>query len=260
MWNLMKAQNYQIRRDNGIIYAILAAFILPILVYVSEGDIGKLNGCLYVINGSIGYIYTVLIITLVVTSRICGLDQYDKTMNYEVLSGHSRKEVYMARVILSIVWSMISIACIMIIPVAVISMIKGWGINVKLSEVLLRCILLFCPVFRLICIFALIAFVIGNCYMTMLVGFIGFDFTLLAAMIIGEFKDIRLFSQFASINVMKLCSIDNYRTEYIDGKDVIVYQAALTHSQIASTVFVSVIVGIICLMAGYLLFRKKDIN
>ncbi|MBP1549570.1 MAG: hypothetical protein J6A05_06155, partial [Oscillospiraceae bacterium] len=100
MRNIIKALNYQTRTDNVTYYSILLGIFLTIFGMLDF----DMTGSEYVaLNGeSISLLPVFLILMLGV--RILGWDYADKTMNYEILSGHHRREVYFARVIVAHIW------------------------------------------------------------------------------------------------------------------------------------------------------------
>lgn len=126
MWNVMKAQRYQIKGDNVIIYGILAAFLIPVLPIFFDGtSSGDMTGGMFAVSVLGTIPIALLIASLVLVSRICGCDMDDKTINYELLSGHSRGQIYFGRVIMSLVYTVVAGLVIMVLPTAVITMIRA---------------------------------------------------------------------------------------------------------------------------------------
>lgn len=262
MWNIMKAQNYQTRRDNLTVYVFLTSLLLPLVLIMlqSESDISALTGSIVMAYYGEWLFFIIGVVTLLMTARICGWDQADKTMNYEVLSGHDRGEVFFGRVIVSLLWSGTISMVVAIFPVLVWTMINGWGISMKLSDIVLRYLLLFFPVFRLICEFALLTFLLKNCYKAMLIGWVVYDFALLGCLIYEELTDKAVTVQFAGMNISYLMSGFNAKFEYINGEDVSIYATAVKPAMAVETIAVSLLVGGLCLLVGYLVFRKQDIH
>lgn len=93
MWNIMKSQNYQTRGDNLVIYGFLIAFVFPVLGLLMGGDsiiFEDLNGGMYLMISSSMFPFAAMIMSLITATRICGWDSTDKTINYEIMAGHSR--------------------------------------------------------------------------------------------------------------------------------------------------------------------------
>lgn len=258
MWNVMKAQRYQIKGDNVIIYGILATFLIPVLPIFFDGTIGDMTGGMFAVSVLGTIPIALLIASLVLVSRICGWDMDDKTINYELLSGHSRGQIYFGRVIMSLVYTVVAGLVIMVLPTAVITMIKGWGKNVVFQKVLVRAFLMLCPYIRWICELALVAFIVKNSNITLVLGWLMYALVLIAQMIVFEAADITLKFQFASTNMMSLSEITNTRLELVNGELIPVFDAALNASEITNSIVVSFVVAVLCVMAGYAVFKKRD--
>lgn len=262
MWNIMKAQNYQTRRDNLTIYIVLIGIIGPLLlVSMNLGTgIDSLTGSMAA--AGLGEMLFVLIgvVTLFMTARICGWDQADKTMNYEVLSGHDRSEVFFGRVFVSLMWGEAVSMGITVFPVLLCSLISGWGIHMALRDMALRYLLLLFPIFRLICEFVLLTFLLQNCYKAMLIGWVFYDLAVLGSMIYEEVTDKAVTVQLAATNISYLMAGFNARFEYVNGEDVSIYVTTVEPSMAVATIVASVLAGALCLLAGYLIFRRQDIH
>lgn len=262
MWNIMKAQNYQTKNDNLTVYILLFGILFPFIILLIEVDfdVSTLTGSMTMAQVAEMFPFVLAIITLGLTTRICGWDQADKTMNYEILSGHSRGEVYFSRVIVSLLWSGISSMIIIILPVLVFSLINGWGVSMKLGDIVVRYLLVIFPILRLICEFILLTFLLQNCYKAMLIGWVLFYVAVLGSMVYQDLTDKVMTVQFAVTNMMQLLNFSNFRPEYINGQDVPIYETAVSQSMVAGTLVVSILIGTLCLAAGYAIYRKQDIH
>lgn len=262
MWNIMKAQNYQTRGDNLVIYAMLIGFLLPIVCILMEmdGDFSQLTGGLVLakIGQAVSIIFGMVFVILV--SRICGWDATDKTMNYEIMTGHSRAEVYFGRVVVSLLWSLITAIAIVALPVMGFTLMNGWGQNMNCMDGIIRVLLALFPLFRLACEFALLTFLLQNCFKAMLIEWVLFELGVMGSMLYQEFTDKLLTVQLASSNLFWVFDFSNYRMEYIDGEEIPVFISGISTSMLISTFFVSLLVGGICLFAGYVMFKKQDMN
>lgn len=259
MWNIMKAQNYQTKRDNVIIYTFLAALLFFFLV-VDYGAFDELSGSLFFAGDGEVVQILCIIVTLVLVCRICGWDLTDKTVNYEVLSGHKRAEVYFGRVVIGLLWSVVSCMVVTAIPILVFSIIKGWGESLGFLTALTHYMLLIFPLLRLACEITLLTFLINNCYAAMLIGWVLVAFSMMGGMVLEELFDTRLTIHFATTNISALFQFDNYSTMEIGGETVIVFKNTLEPSLVISTIVVSLLVGGSCLAIGYLIFRKRDLR
>lgn len=261
MLNIIKSQNYQLKRDIVIISVIIFCFLFPVIApFLNELDIDGLNGSGYLLS-VLGVIPMIFMIQPVfIVSKICGADMGDKTMNYEMLSGHSRGQVYFARVITSLIWTMLSMVLCAMLPVFAVTVIKGWGHYVILKDVIIRFLLVMLVYARWISVIILMVFMLGNGVLGGVISFLLFDATAIVGMIAEEMYDKSITNISSSTSVMWLTTITNYRNQVIDGDVYSVYDASLSANEIYSTVAISVFVIVLCLAIGYSLFNKRDIR
>lgn len=261
MWNLMKALNYQIKRDKVVITTLLIGLLLPFISLAVETgfDLSGMSGGLYFAKYATEYPVVFAIVFVIVVPRISGWDATDQTMNYEILSGHSRKEIYFTRVLVSLFWSMLTGIVMMVLPQLLVTLINGWGDNVSFADVALRYLLVLFPMFRLACELILLTFLMKNCYAAMLIGWIGFDAAMIGCMLYKEFTDQALGVQLSVSNLIQLFTLENYKLLYIHGKDIPVFDSALNPSVMGSSILVSLLAGVLCLALGYAVFQKRDL-
>lgn len=200
------------------------------------------------------------IFVIVLTARIMGWDYTDKTLNYELLAGHSRGAVYWSRVCVSLVQVMAGCAIFLFLPLLVFGIINGWGHSADMGNIMLRYGLSFLPLLRLMGECVLLTVLLKNCYMAMIIGYILYYSGMLVMLVLEPFVDIKWMVQLCSVNLTKLLYMDKSRFQYINGEDVLVYQTSLEPGLLVGTIGVSLIVGIACLVLGYLYFKKSDMN
>lgn len=260
MWNIIKAQNYQTKSDNVVVYAFLAGLFLLSVSFLDADSLADMTGSLYLAVAGAGIPIVLVIITLILTARICGWDYADKTMNYEVLAGHSRGEVYWGRIISSMLWGMTGGIVLTLLPVLIFTVMNGWGCSMSLQGAVRHLLLLLFPMLRLICEFALLTFLLRSCYVAMIVGWVLYASINIITMVVEEASDLKLTVQFAATNMTRLLDFGNYTVGYIDGKDVMIYDTALDSALAVQSVAVSLLAGAVCLMIGYICFKKSDMN
>lgn len=129
-----------------------------------------------------------------------------------------------------------------------------------LRDMALRYLLLLFPIFRLICEFVLLTFLLQNCYKAMLIGWVFYDLAVLGSMIYEEVTDKAVTVQLAATNISYLMAGFNARFEYVNGEDVSIYVTTVEPSMAVATIVASVLAGALCLLAGYLIFRRQDIH
>lgn len=263
MWNLIKAQNYQLKRDNGIIYIymLVSLFFAGFWYdFLMDHKLEEITGSVTAIfNGSVCMIVIGILVALL-TARIAGWDFNDKTLNYELLAGHSRAKVYWCRVVVSMMWCLNSVLVISFAPMLVFGILNGWGIKADMGGVILHYLLILFPLFRFICECVLLTVIMRNCYMVMIIGFVMYEFTWVIAEMQALLTEVKLSIHFVSTNVTRLLEFDKSGFAYIDGEDVIVYETTLETEFILETIGLSLLVGITCLLVGYRYFKKADMN
>ena len=255
MRNIIKALTYQTRTDNVTYYSILLAIFLTIFGML---DFDMTGSEYLALNGeSISLLPVFLILMLGV--RILGWDYADKTMNYEILSGHHRREVYFARVIVAHIWCIAFCVGFMLIPVLVFTLINGWGVTMDFGGMALRFALAIFPMIRIVCQYVLLVFLVKSAYIAWAAGFLLSMFSMIIPMLFEELMQIKFTYQFANTNLTKLFTF-NQSIGYVNGEDVTICHTELEPSVIIGTIGVSVAVSVICIVLGYIIFKKSDVN
>ncbi len=258
MWNIMKAQNYQIKRDNPVIIGFLFCLVLPVLgIYLADMGIENMDGSLFAVAmfGILPFIF--LALSLILVTRICAWDMNDKTINYELLTGHSRMEVYFGRVFSALIWTMAGSILVSLIPVLIFTALNGWGHSLDAGEAVIRYAVMLLGLFRWVCELTLLTFLLRNSHAALVLGFVIFDFGTIFSVIMEE-MEVKIDWQLASANLMNLSEVSNYRNIMIGDMQVTVYEAALGTSWIIHSVAASAVVGILCVAIGYASFRRHD--
>ncbi len=263
MGNIIKSLNYQLKRDNGMIYiylVVLFIFIASFISYLDSYDFGETTGSLFTILNAETYLIGAGLTIALLAARAFGWDYNDKTINYEVLSGHSRKEIYISRVLVSMCWSLISCFLLLYVPLLFYTACNGWGNWADIRGVMLRYVLLLFPLFRFVCECILLTVVMKNCYMAMIIGFVLYEFSWALTTMQELLTEYAFTIEFASTNIYRLLVYNKYSFGYMDGEDFITYDTILEPSLLVGTILVSTIVGVVCLIVGYFYFLKKDMD
>lgn len=256
MRNIIKALTYQTRTDNVTYYSILLAVFLTIFGMLDF----DMTGSEYVaLNGeSISFLPVFLILMLGV--RILGWDYADKTMNYEILSGHHRREVYFARVIVAHIWCIAFCVVFMLLPVLFFTLINGWGTTMDFGGMALRFALAIFPMIRIVCQYVLLVFLVKSAYVAWAAGYLLSMLSMFIPMLFEVFvSNFKFTYQFANTNLTKLFTF-NQSIGYVNGEDVTICHTELEPSMIIGTIGVSVAVSVICIVLGYIIFKKSDVN
>lgn len=259
MWNIMKAQNYQIKGDNLIIYGLLFSLLLPVGgLLLDDTGLDYMTGSVYAVSmfSFLPFVFT--IISLIIVTRIIGWDMNDKTINYELLSGHSREQVFFGRLIMSLVWTIIASVIVTVIPLVIFTIINGWGHSLKVSEFATRFAVCLCPYIRWICEVVFITILVKNSNAGMVVGYMMFVASVFASLIIEELLDASLDTVFVASNLLALSEISNSRNQLIGDEMVAVYDGAIEASLLNNSIIVSLVVGLVFIAISYMIFKKKD--
>lgn len=265
MWNIMRAQFYQIMRNKMTWFiffftiALNAVFSFGFLVDNEAG----LNGSLAVASLGSMYCMTGLLFLMVFTADVTGKDFIDKTINYEILSGHSRREVFFGRFIVAAVMGSLGTLFIMLLFPFLITLLSGWGNTMELQGVVLRYILVFVTLFRVVCEATLITFLTKNPYITYLTGFLFGYMQMLLPMLQTEFPDWFINKNSVSLSVwhcLDLLDFQDWTTFFLDESEQILYQSGVEPVVIGQTIGVSLLVGAVLLVISFVFFRSDDLN
>ena len=262
MWNIIKAQNYQIKRDNYIIIGLILLTVVIGIIIVSgtnQHSFSEMTGAMYLstVGTSLQMLFSVIL--LWVTTRIAGWDFVDKTVNYELLTGHSRKEVFFGRLVTAFIWGISIVVIYSVIPAGFFTIVNGFGVTMNPGDMALRYLLMLFPVVRMICGLVCLAFVVKNGYLALIIGYLLTEGQFFIQTLLGEMTDVVITYQFATSNIGWLISDMNMKLGYVDGEDVMIVQTAVEPSMVIATVAVSIIVSTIYVIIGYLAYRKKDL-
>ena len=263
MRNIIKALNYKIKRDNVTYYAFIAVIVAFLLCFSDFDGIISSTGSEYLIGMQDMLCLPVFFFLAILVTRICGWDYTDKTMNYELLIGHDRKEVFFGRIWVSFIWCVPLSIIFLVLPPVILTLINGWGIYMDMGDMIFRCVLVCFIVFRIYSEFVLITFLTKSCYLGLIFGFLFLEFSSVIPQAIEEIGKIKL-GNFITIssagNFLKLITFDKYSFQYVDGKDEMLFDIAVEPSFAAATIIVSLLAGAGCILVSWLYFRKSDMK
>ena len=262
MQNIIKALNYQTRRDNFTVYAALAAcwgfFIM--LIEMPQMDLSEITGSVFVINTCEMFAATLTFGIIILACRICGWDYGDKTINYEIMSGHNRAQVYWGRVLVALAWCMGMVLIVMLLPLTIVSLINGWGVNIDFWGYMGRLAFMLLPILRMICECIFLTFVVRNGFVGMIVSYMLIMGSTIVHMIVDTYAKINIYWAFSLTNMMEIAVLGNSYLGFVDGEDVTIYETAMEPSVIIYTLLASLIAIAACLLGGYAIFRKRDLH
>ncbi len=262
MWNIIKSQNYQIKGDTSVIVGFIVCLCLPILAQISnESGMDDFTGSVFMINDITFIPMIFFLFSLFVVTKACGWDMNDKTMNYELLSGHSRAEVYFGRVVTALAWGIIGGIVVTLGPILVVTAVNGWGDNLVFRDAMFRYFLILVVYLRWISELILLTFIVRNYLASAFLGLGMFEAGMICGFLVKEFFNLNSIDNlFAGIDMLLLGEFGNSRNVIINGKSVQLFEATVSNATRNNTILVSLIVSIVCIISGYVVFRKRDLS
>lgn len=261
---IIKAQLYQISRGRLQYIMLFITLFLQVIWMLSDTNLGFGAGdgsfivmSDYITSGFLDPALLSLLFAFVFTAEVCGGDFMNKTQNYEIMSGHKRKEVYCGRAVLSLAVGTIGALVITAFPILVGCMIGEWGDSVSVGAVMLRYGLSIFPIMRMICEFIFLSYVIKNQYIIMALGGI----LVFGGSLLPELLTDGTACFLGLTSLAKLYHFTSWSTLTLVGeKDIILYDSLLKPGEIVSIITASVLFGGLFLYMGYEFFKKDDLN
>ena len=170
MKNIMKSQLYQLRKERLVWLVYIGLLLMPIANIFLQGELtleGDYPTQAFLAENGFFYVFVSLMFLFTLAGFAgCG-DFLDKTVNYELMTGHKRIEVYLGRVIPCLIVGVIGFAVMTALPLIVNTAMHGWGTKLDIGEMVLRYCLLIFPIIRILCTALFFVFVIKNPYIVM---------------------------------------------------------------------------------------------
>ncbi|MBQ8567584.1 MAG: hypothetical protein IJ446_00010 [Oscillospiraceae bacterium] len=260
MKNIIRSQLFQLKKETLIWISLTAVSVMSLLTILTV--ISMKPGQEFVCTGSeyfamgIGFSYSFPMIFLsIMSSTVCCSDFTDKTTNYELMSGHLRKDSYFGRAVVCIGLGIIGSAIIISLPVIVSTIVFGWGDKLKVSDVVMRILLMLLPYARFCCEMICIAFILKNQYIVM-----GFGMMLSMVSIgLPTFLENSGSAITSITNLYQLSLTDIWSTFGLYEAN---WLAELTASSelVISTILCSAGFSAAALYLGYMFFNSDDIH
>lgn len=262
MNNIIKSLNYQVRRDIvtyiAIFGGILVAF-LPIFEIDAEG-IKELNGGMYANQYLALMLLVPYIMSCLIGACVIGKDMGDKTINYEVLSGHPRSQVFWGRVITAFAWDIGLCILVSAVPIALVTLINGWGKNIVFAHFLARYVIIIVGAFRILSFVVLITTVMRH---PVAGGFISYgvlNFSTIPLLLLEELFDKKLYHVLAMADIFYLSEFTNMVSMVENGEKIPRYDLSVPSSFFVVSIVVSIAVSAVYLILAYLIFKKRDMR
>ncbi|MGN1136395.1 MAG: hypothetical protein ACI4SF_09275 [Oscillospiraceae bacterium] len=192
------------------------------------------------------------------TCWVCTMDFGDKTANYELMTGHTRLDIYAARVAVSVITGVCGYFLLILSPVIAGCFIWSWGSCVYVSDMIFRWFMLIFPVVRIIVETAFFSFIVRKPAVVLIAGFIINEFFTIVP---TNNEMVYTSCILGTSNLAKLTIVDA-RTTYglSDGAMWLTFDTMLPKSYIASTVIAALIASVLFFYLGYTFFRYDDID
>lgn len=260
MNNIIKAQLIQLRKDKIVRFIFLGVLAVTLIMVVmitntNSGDFIVTGGeqalMLFTMTQLVAQFFLYLF-----TAQACGVDFTDKTVNYEIMSGHTRREVFFGRVIPTLVIGTVGTMILIAAPVvANVIILGGWGDKVSLTDMILRFLLMAFPIARLMCEYIFLIFIIKNPYIVMGISY-------LLCMILGinvpATRDHCFVLGISNMNALTV--IKQWHSFGLSGDLFYIYETGLTADFVLPTIIVSVAIGAVALLLGYTFFKNDDMH
>ena len=262
MKNIMKSILYEIVRSKMLIRIFLLFIVVQVLLGILNINTGSGESTVSYMVADMGVIVIEfpMFILAIIVGTIVGEDYRDKVANYEVMSGHSRKSIFLTRSLMAILVSSLLCTVLTVLPILSGLAISQWGTTLVLKDVIIRYLLLFFPFLRLAAFFACLTFLVKNNYVMLAVGFGMMNVSTILTEMMHNNKNI-----FISIfNFKLLTSFDGWSIYNVDPEAGVVYYnsyiSSLSPKLVIGTVIASLLMTVFYLFLGYALFRRDELN
>ena len=259
MKNIIKSLCYEAFRSKALIritvlYTLVAGLITVLNINEDKGFSGT-SGMLAE-NPDITYLLGILFVGVII-GFLTGQDFGDKVINYEMMSGHSRKSIMLARGVFGAVVTAAVLTLISFVPMLVGNIMSEWGDSLRLSDVVVRQLLFFFPFLRLSAFIICIMFIFKNQYVVMASGY----FLIMFVNLVKAFPK-SFYSSFSNLEL--LTSYKGWHIYNIDPAEGIVeyssFNSNLDFRMVFGTITVSIIMTAFYLMLAYAVFRHDDVS
>lgn len=263
MINVFRSLNYYVRKDLAIVIALISIVSMPLLAmwFMSALDgisLSDMTGAAY-FTGINGDVVTICMIpVMVIVIRLVGSDMSDKSVNYEILGGNRRINAYLGRLAAGLLWGTVICWALMSLPLGYFTLINGWGNTVDMKWALIRQLLMFLPLLRMVSLFILLTFLTGSAGKGMALAFVISEAEAIFELIAHEVLDIELKYVFFTSTLSQIMGIDNSKSIVADGKQISFFLAELPADLIVGTIAVSLVTAVLYLTAAAVFFIRKD--
>lgn len=254
MYDVIRSLAYKTRTNIIFKAALLGVTGLMFVMITSIDDGAKLCGSqLAVCFSDSGFF--LLMQCIAIGGIIIGSDFNDKTLNYEVMSGHNKKEIYFSRMIVAFSTAFIATIIAINVPVIVVSAIGGWGDVISLRSYIFRIVMIILPVFKFIALMQLLCFVMRNYFAAIAIGFVVVFFEVM----ITGFIDLPRWINNLLI-VTSFSKLLGYVSNVNELTGSVSYISRISNSDLAVVISINLIMGLLFMIGGYIYCKKNDLD
>lgn len=260
MKDIIKAQLYQLKKERIIYVIFVVTLFLQCTMMIGELDLMNASDAsagFYAAGAGSNMIIMSLMFAMMLTGIICSTDFMDKTANYELMCGHLRRNMYFGRVVPGLIIGTAGTMIISAAPIILCSILYGWGNTVSPGDLITRWVLSIFPIFRVICEFVFISYIVKNAYIVMVVSFI---VSMVGASYLQLIENGSLhFLGLGSLYCLFDCKPWTTYT-LVGEKSITVYDTTIYARDVMEVTAFSMIFGILFLWLGYWFFAHDDLN
>lgn len=262
MINIIKALNYKMIRSIDTFVSVgvgILIALMPILMMGGE-SLRDINGGMY----SQSYLQVMMLIpylmACILGATAVGMDMGDKTINYEILSGHSRAEVFMARVIVAIGWSVGTTIVVSALPIAIFTIANGWGPNVVFVDVLMQYIINIVAGVRMTGFVILMTTIVRHYIAGLFISYGIINTSLIPVMVLDELLKKEIPHVLAMSDVYYLSGISNMMSVVENGEKIEKYDLSVDTGFFLVSILVALAMSAVYVIVAYFIHKNRDMK
>lgn len=255
MNNIIKSQIYKTIHNKIIWFALIATCMLnsmSLFDFLILEDV-KLTGSFMAANGIAAGI-SALLFVLISSGIIIGSDFLDKTINYEVMAGHKKIEIFLGRYIVALVTGILGTFIIINLLPMIFTIANGWGNQIAVHDLLVRIAMIMLVIIRMVSIMAGISFILKNQFAAIAVLSI-FGMVEFTGYMMQIFPD-KLSAILVVPHVYDLLEMSSKITK----QGQLVFEGRLATDTIVSTILINGLLSVIVIVFGLQYFKKTDME
>lgn len=258
MNSIVKSQLYDLRKTKMPFIILILICIVELIFCLGNMNFdGRDVASTYISTSSGVYIPWALTVGICFVGMVCGKDYHDKTINYEIMNGHSRKEVYLGRALVGVIGGTIGTALALAIPIFVAQLIIPIGDGLSNKVLIGRFLLSLFPIARIMCEIVFVTVLVKNQYVT--IG-IAYFVAILGEMLMMLFETGG-FVLLGLNTLSKLFDFVNYGAYHLaDNDSVLLYESYIGVGDVLAVIISSIAFGAVFVFLGYIFFRKDDLK